>query len=45
MNKIVSNIEEGIKRTRNISAPPNAIRLNRKASSQFLLIFHAFYLI
>lgn len=30
MNKIVSNIEEGIKRIRNISAPPNAIRLNRK---------------
>lgn len=30
MNKIVSNVTEGLKRTRNISAPPNAIRLNRK---------------
>lgn len=29
MNKIVSNIEEGISRTRNIAAPPNAIRLNK----------------
>lgn len=30
MNKIVSNVEEGINRARNIAAPPNAIRLNRK---------------
>lgn len=30
MNKIVSNIEEGINRTRNVAAPPNAIRLERK---------------
>lgn len=30
MNKIVSNVEEGINRTRNIVAPPNAIRLERK---------------
>ena len=29
MNKIVSNIEEGISRTRNIAASPNAIRLNK----------------
>lgn len=30
MNKIVSNIEEGINRARNIAAPLNSIRLNRK---------------
>ena len=30
INKIVKNIEEGISRTRNIAAPPNAIRLNKK---------------
>ena len=30
MNKVVSNIEEGLNRTRNIAAPPNAIRLNKK---------------
>lgn len=30
MNKIVSNVEEGLNRVRNIAAPPNAIRLNRK---------------
>lgn len=30
MNKVVTDIEEGIKRARNIAAPPNAIRLNRK---------------
>lgn len=29
MNKIVTDIEEGIKRTRNIAAPPNCVRLNR----------------
>lgn len=29
MNKIVSNVAEGINRARNIAAPPNAIRLNR----------------
>lgn len=30
MNKIVANVEEGISRTRNIAAPPNAVRLDRK---------------
>lgn len=30
MNKVVSNIEEGLNRGRNIAAPPNAIRINRK---------------
>ena len=30
MNKIVTDIESGFKRVRNIASPPNAIRLNRK---------------
>jgi len=30
MNKVVSNIESGFERARNISAPPNTVRLNRK---------------
>lgn len=30
MNKVVTDIESGFKRARDISAPPNAIRLNRK---------------
>lgn len=30
MNKIVSDVESGVKRVRNIAAPPNAIRLNKK---------------
>ena len=30
MNKVVTDIESGIKRTRDIAAPPNAIRLQRK---------------
>lgn len=30
MNKIVTDVESGIKRTRDIAAPPNAIRLQRK---------------
>ena len=30
MNKIVTDIESGIKRARNIAAPPNAVRLKRK---------------
>lgn len=30
MNKVVTDVESGIKRTRDIAAPPNAIRLNRK---------------
>lgn len=29
INKIVTDIEAGIKRTRDIAAPPNAVRLNR----------------
>ena len=29
MNKIVQNVEEGIRRTRNVAAPPNCIRLNK----------------
>ena len=29
MNKVVSSIEEGFNRARNIAVPPNAIRLNR----------------
>ena len=30
MNKIVTDVKDGFKRARNIAAPPNAIRLNRK---------------
>ena len=30
MNKVVSSIESGFERASNISAPPNAVRLNRK---------------
>ncbi len=30
MNKVVTDVESGIKRARDISAPPNAIRLNKK---------------
>lgn len=30
MNKVVANVEEGFNRARNIAAPPNAVRLNRK---------------
>ena len=29
MNKIVSNVQEGIDRTRNVAAPPNTVRLGR----------------
>lgn len=29
MNKVVSTVEEGINRTRNIAAPPNTVRLNK----------------
>ena len=29
INKIVSDVDSGIKRTRNIASPPNAIRLNK----------------
>lgn len=29
MNKIVSDVESGVKRVRDIAAPPNAVRLNR----------------
>lgn len=30
VNKIVNDIDEGISRSRNIAAPPNAVRLNKK---------------
>ena len=30
MNKVVSNVQEGIDRVRNIASPPNALRLNRQ---------------
>lgn len=30
MNKVVKDVESGLKRARDIAAPPNAIRLNRK---------------
>lgn len=30
MNKVVSSVEEGYKRTRNIASPPNTVRLNKK---------------
>ena len=30
MNKVVTDIESGLKRARNIASPPNAIRLNRQ---------------
>jgi hypothetical protein len=29
MNKVVTNVEEGISRVRNMAAPPNTVRLNR----------------
>lgn len=29
MNKIVSDVESGVKRVRNIAAPPNTVRLNK----------------
>lgn len=29
MNKVVSTVEEGYKRTRNIASPPNTVRLNK----------------
>lgn len=29
MNKVVSSVEEGVSRTRNIAAPPNTVRLNK----------------
>lgn len=29
MNKVVTDVEDGIKRVRNIASPPNCIRLNR----------------
>lgn len=30
MNKVVPDVESGIKRARDIAAPPNAVRLNKK---------------
>ncbi len=30
MNKVVSSVEEGIHRVRNIASPPNTVRLNKK---------------
>ena len=30
MNKVVTDAEEGIKRVRNMAAPPNCVRLNKK---------------
>ena len=30
MNKVVSNVTEGINRVRNMASPPNALRLNRQ---------------
>ena len=30
MNKIVTDVQSGLKRARNIAAPPNAVRLNRE---------------
>lgn len=30
MNKLVSDVESGIKRVRDMAAPPNAVRLNKK---------------
>ena len=30
MNKVVTDIETGFKRVRNIASPPNAVRLNKK---------------
>lgn len=29
MNKVVANVEEGVRRTRNIASPPNTVRLNK----------------
>lgn len=29
MNKVVSNVEDGIRRVRNVATPPNTVRLNR----------------
>lgn len=30
MNKIVSNVEDGVRRVRNLATPPNCIRLNKQ---------------
>jgi len=30
MNKVVTNVEDGLRRVRNIATPPNCIRLNKK---------------
>ena len=30
MNKVVTDVEDGIKRVRNMAAPPNCVRLNKK---------------
>ncbi|MCR5284578.1 MAG: lactate utilization protein [Treponema sp.] len=30
MNKVVANVEDGLRRVRNIATPPNCIRLNKK---------------
>lgn len=30
MNKIVANVEEAVSRTKNMAAPPNTVRLNKK---------------
>lgn len=30
MNKVVTNVQEGVDRVRNIASPPNALRLNRQ---------------
>ena len=35
MNKVVTDIKSGIKRIRNIAAPPNAIRLKKKTPCAF----------
>ena len=29
MNKVVSNVEDGIRRVRNVATPPNTVRLNK----------------
>ena len=30
MNKVVTNVEDGIRRVRNVATPPNCVRLNRE---------------
>lgn len=40
MNKVVSNVEEGIRRTKNVAAPSNTIRLGKKTPCAITGVCH-----